>query len=72
LFGLETVDLVLRDISGYRGFAARRHETLFRRYRRQRCGPGAGSQRGGAGNTSKGQFQKMTAFHDISSLARRE
>jgi len=55
-FRLETIDLVLRDHGGLRAVAARRHQALFRRNRRQRRGLRACSKRGGACNKSKGEF----------------
>jgi len=66
LFGLEAIDIVLCGDRGFRAFAARRREAVFRRYRRQRRGPGARSKRCGAGDISKGEFQKVAAFHHIS------
>src|ERR1700722_15912345 len=36
LFGLETIDLVLRDDRGHSAFSARRHQALFKRNRRER------------------------------------
>jgi hypothetical protein len=72
LFGLEMIDVVLRGDRGFRTFAARRHEAGFRRYRRQRRGLRARSKRSSTGDISKGEFQKVAAFHHISSLAHRE
>jgi hypothetical protein len=72
LFGLEMIDIVLRGDRGFRIFAARRHEAGFRRYRRQRRGFRARSKRGSASDISKGEFQKVAAFHHISSLAHRQ
>jgi hypothetical protein len=71
LFGLEVIDLVLADNSRFRGFAARRQQPRFRRDRRQWCGLRARSKRGSARYKSKGEFQKVAAFHDISLLCNR-
>ena len=64
--GLQAIDIVLRGDRGFRALAARRHQTLFSRYRRQRRGVGGRNERCSAGNKSKGEFQKVAAFHDIS------
>lgn len=66
LFGCEAIDLVLADDRGFRIFTRRRHEIRLRPDRRQRCSLRARSKRGRAGHKSKGEFQKVTAFHDIS------
>jgi hypothetical protein len=70
LFGLEAIDIVLRGDRGFRTLAVRWR--LFRRYRRQRRGLRARSKRGSTGDISQGEFQKVAAFHHISSLAHRE
>jgi hypothetical protein len=57
------IDLALGDDGGFRLFAARRRKTGCGRYRRQRCGVRARSDRGGTGGKSKGEFQKVAAFH---------
>src|SRR5665811_2533840 len=70
LFRLEALHLALAGHGGTGRFIYRRQLCAFcQRLRRQRRGLGAGSQRGGSGRKSKGDFQKMTAFHDISLLA---
>ena len=70
LFRLEALHLALAGHGGTGRFIYRRQLSAFcQRLRRQRRGLGAGSQRGGSGRKSKGDFQKMTAFHDISLLA---
>jgi hypothetical protein len=69
LFWLELIDIVLGDDRGICTFNARRREALFRSNRRQRRGLRARSKRGSARGYSKGEFQKVAAFHDISSLA---
>ena len=65
---LETIDFVLCNDRGLGGFAARRHETLYSRNRRQRRGIRGRSKCCGCGGSGKSnsEFQKMTAFHDIS------
>jgi hypothetical protein len=69
LFRPELIDIVLRDDRGFRALAARRQEALLWRNRRQRRRLRARSKRRRACNKSKGEFQKVAAFHDISSLA---
>ena len=70
LFRLEALHLALATHGRTGSSIARRQLSAFcQRLRRQRRGLGAGSQRGGSGRKSKGDFQKMTAFHDISLLA---
>ena len=47
----------------------RRQRTVFiKRLRRQRRSLYAGGERGRSGGTSKGDFQKVAAFHDMSLL----
>jgi hypothetical protein len=65
----EVIDLVLADNSGLRALAVRRHKIQLWRNRQQRCRLRACSKRCRARNKSKGEFQKVAAFHDISSLA---
>ena len=67
--GLKAIDIVLRGDRGFRAFAARWHEAVFRRYRRQRRGLRTRSKCCSTGDISKGEFQKVAAFHHISSLA---
>jgi len=69
LFGLEAIDIVLRGDRGFRTIAVRWREAVFHRYRRQRRGLRARSKRGSTGDISQGEFQKVAAFHLISSLA---
>jgi hypothetical protein len=69
LFGLEAIGIVLRGNRGFRAFAARWHNAVFRRYRRQRRGLRTRSKCCSTGDISKGEFQKVAAFHLISSLA---
>ena len=64
-FGLDSVHIVLRDHCRFRAFAARRSQTLRRRNRRQRRSIRAGSKRRSTSGKSKGDFQKVAAFHDI-------
>jgi hypothetical protein len=63
-FRLEVVHIVLRDDRGLRAFAP----SMLRRNRRQWRRICAGSKCRSARGYAKGEFQKMTAFHDISSL----
>jgi hypothetical protein len=67
LFGPEMIDIVLRDERGFGGVAGRRHEMLLRRNRRQCCCLRARSEHRSARGYSKGEFQKVAAFHDIAS-----
>ena len=64
-FGFEVIDIVLRDHRRFRALAARRSQTLRRRNRRQRSGIRARSKYGRTSGKSNGDFQKVTAFHDI-------
>ena len=69
LFGREAIDLVT---GGDRGMgisiAWLRRLLAGDRLRHQRRGLRARGQRRRAGGKSKGEFQKMAAFHDISSM----
>ena len=56
LFGLETINIVLRDNGGLCVLAGRRHQTLLRQNRRERRSLRARRQRGRARNKSKGEF----------------
>ena len=69
LFGLETIDLLG---GGHRGMRIRRWRpaAILQRMRRQRRGLYTCGQRGRSGRKSKGDFQKVAAFHDISLLVR--
>src|SRR6266705_3344596 len=69
LFGLEAIGIVLRGNRGFRAFAARWHRAVFRQYRRQRRGLRTRRKCCSTGDISKGEFQKVAAFHLISSLA---
>jgi hypothetical protein len=68
----KAVDIVLRCNSGFSALVRPGNRPLpLRRNRRQRRGLGAGGQRGRAGdksNKSKGEFQKVAAFHHIPPL----
>ena len=66
LLRLQMVDIVLRNHGGFRAFAVWRYQARFRRNRRQRRGLRSGGKRPRAGNKSKGEFQKVAAFHNIS------
>ena len=73
LLRLETVRFFFGGQCGMRVFNRRRQPFIFRkRLRRKRRGLRARSQRGGAGGKSKGEFQKVAAFHDISLFVRGE
>jgi hypothetical protein len=63
--GLETIDIVLGRDRGLRIIAAWWRQVLLRGNRRQRRSLRARSKRCGAPGKSNGEFQKMTAFHDI-------
>jgi hypothetical protein len=67
LFGLEGVDVLLGSdrVTGLLT-SGRQSSVGCERVRRQRCCLRACSQRRGAGGKSKGEFQKVAAFHDIS------
>ena len=66
LFGLQMFYLVTGSDSGT-GILVRRRQpsVLCERMRHQRCCPCTGGECGGACSKSKGQFQKVAAFHDI-------
>ena len=68
LFGLEALHLGFGCDGGMKVFAPGRRTFIFRKrqLRRQRRGLCACCQRGRAGGKSNGEFQKVTAFHDIS------
>ena len=67
LFRLEAAHFVFGRDGGNGIFVRRRQPFIFRkRLRRKRRGLRARSQRGGAGGNSKGKFQEVAAFHDIS------
>jgi len=67
LFRLQMFHLVPGGDSGT-GILVRRRQrsVLSERVRHKRCGPCARGQRCSARGKSKGEFQKMAAFHDIS------
>jgi hypothetical protein len=66
LLRLQVIDIVLRNHGGFRTFAVRRHQARFRRNRRQRRSLRSGGKRPRACNNSKGEFQKVAAFQNIS------
>jgi hypothetical protein len=68
LLRLQPIDIILRNHGGFRAFAVRRHQTRFRRNRRQRRGLRRRSKRPRTCNKSKGEFQKVAAFHHIPPL----
>jgi hypothetical protein len=66
LFRLQMFHLVPGGDSGTGILVRRRQPSVLReRMRHQRCGPCTRGQRGSARGKSKGEFQKMAAFHDI-------
>jgi hypothetical protein len=68
-FGLELTNFIARGDSGM-GIGIGRELTIRnQRLRRQRGGPRACGERDAARRKSKGEFQKVPAFHDISSSA---
>jgi hypothetical protein len=70
LFGRQAIDLVAGGERRLR-IAVSRRQVLGERLRRERCGLslGARGQRRRARGKSKGEFQKVAAFHDISLVA---
>jgi hypothetical protein len=66
LLRLQMVDIVLRNHGRFRSLAVRRYQARFRRNRRQRRSLRSGGKRPRACNNSKGEFQKVAAFHNIS------
>ena len=67
LFGPEMIDIILRDERGFGGLTGRQSEMLFCRDRRQCCGLRTRSEHRSARGYSKGESQKVAAFHDIAS-----
>ena len=65
LFRFEAIDL-LAGCDRRLGISIARRFMVGDRLRRQRCGLSARSQRRRARGKSKGEFQKMATFHDIS------
>jgi hypothetical protein len=65
-FGLQMLHLVPVGDGGT-GILVRRRQrsVLCERMRHQRCCPRTRGECGGARGKSKGQFQKVAAFHDI-------
>ena len=69
LLGRETIHLVSAGDGGMRiGISGRPKAVISERLRQQRRGLRAGGQRSRARGKSKGEFQKMAAFHDVSLL----
>jgi len=67
-FGLEAIDLVARGHGGMHIFIGGRQPALTERLRRKRRGLRARSESGGSSGKSNGEFQKIPALHDISSV----
>src|SRR6266436_5486473 len=66
LFGLQMLHLVAVGDSGTGILVRRRQRSVLReRVRHKRCCPCARGQRSRTRDKSKGEFQKMAAFHDI-------
>jgi hypothetical protein len=71
LFGLEAAGFVRAGHGGARFFIdGRRRLVSGQRMRRQRRSVGAGCKRGCAAGGSKGECEKVAAFHDISLFMR--
>ena len=66
LLGLEMVDFVLGGDGGT-DILREQPAAFFQRMRRKRCSLRSRGQRGSAGGKSNGEFQKVAAFHVISS-----
>jgi hypothetical protein len=66
LFGLQVFHLIARGDGGT-GILIRRRQpsVLCERMRQKRCCPCTRGECGGTRGKSKGEFQKMAAFHDI-------
>jgi hypothetical protein len=62
-FRCDPIDLVARGHGGMSIFIAGKTSTIGKRLRQQRRGLCARSQRGGSGRKSKGELQKIPAFH---------
>lgn len=67
-FRLEAIDLLAGGHGGMGVFTGGRPSAPRKRLRQKRRGLCAGSQAGGSGGKSKGDFQKIPALHDISSI----
>jgi hypothetical protein len=72
LLGLETLYLVLGGDSRTGGLFCRQPFIFRKRMRRKRRGLRTWRQRGCARGYSKSEFQKVAAFHDISSFVHGE
>jgi len=68
-FGLEAIDLIARGHGGMGIFIGGKLSALTERLRQKRRGLRARGKSGGSGRKSNGEFQKIPAFHDISSVA---
>jgi hypothetical protein len=68
LFRLEAVHLIGSDVSMTDVPFGQRQSALRERMRRKRCGLRTRSQGYCTRNKSKAEFQKVSAFHDISLL----
>jgi hypothetical protein len=68
-FGLEAIDLVARGHGGMDIFIGGRQPALTGQLRRKRRGLRARGEGGGSSGKSNSEFQKISALHDISSIA---
>ena len=71
LLRLQAIDFVARRDGGMSFRVARELSAIGQRIRRQGCGLHAGRKRRCSGRESKGEFQKVPAFHDILLLCNR-
>jgi hypothetical protein len=67
-FRLEAIDLIGGGHRGMGIFIGGRPSALIERLRRKRRGLRARGQGGRSGRNSKGELQKIPAFHDVSSF----
>jgi hypothetical protein len=70
-FGLEPLDLLARSDRGMGIRIGRQRITLDQRMRHQWCSPRARGERHATCRKSKGEFQKVPAFHHVSSFVLR-
>ena len=66
-FGREAIDLIVRGHGRLGIRIGGKLAVVHERSRHQRRGLRAGGERSAAGDKSKGEFQKVPAFHDIPS-----
>jgi len=68
-FRLQPLDLLARSDRGMGILMSRQRISLDQRMRHQWCSPRARGERHATCRKSKGEFQKVPAFHDVSSFA---